>query len=308
MLEKLYRQTVLGIANNPAIASFAQKQGWDLGVRRFVAGETLEEAVTALHAIEAEGKYPILDLLGEHVDTQEGASLTTDQVVATLDYLETTTLSRYMSIKPSQLGLGLSTKLAMENAWLIAERAKEMNAHICLDMENYPYVDGTLELHHYLFEGGYHNVSTVLQSYLRRSMNDLRELLTLKPRPTLRIVKGAYKESEEVAYQDKTTVDKHFLDMVFMGLEAGAHINIATHDEAIINTLKAFIFETGAKKDSYEFQLLYGVKPKLQQALVDEGYCVRIYVPYGEDWYGYFSRRLAERPANLLFVLQGLRG
>ena len=308
MLDKLYRQTLLGIADNSAVQHFAKTQGWKLGVKRFVAGEDLEEALPALREIEAEGKYPILDLLGEFVDTEAGAADMTEKVLATLDRLESTSLNRYMSVKPTQLGLGIGFELGLENAKRVVERAQEIDAKICFDMENYPFVDDTLKLYKTLENAGYENVSTVLQSYLRRSMDDLKDLLELEPKPSLRIVKGAYKESEEVAFQDKDKVDALFKDMVFMGLENGAHINVATHDETIIATVKDFIRSMNIPKEQYEFQLLYGVKPKLQQTLLDEGHLVRIYVPYGEDWYGYFSRRLAERPANLMFVVRGILG
>lgn len=308
MLDKLYRQTLLGIADNSAVKSFATTQGWKLGVKRFVAGENLEEALPALREIEAEGKYPILDLLGEFVDTEAGAADMTEKILGTLERLEQTSLNRYMSVKPTQLGLGISFDLGLENAKRILDRAKAMDAKICFDMENYPYVEDTLKLYKTLASSGYDNVSTVLQSYLRRTMDDLKDLLELEPKPSLRIVKGAYKESDEVAFQDKAKVDAHFKDLVCMGLENGAHINVATHDEAIIAEIKDFIRSKAISKEQYEFQLLYGVKPKLQQSLLDEGHLVRIYVPYGEDWYGYFSRRLAERPANLMFVVRGMLG
>lgn len=308
MFASLYRRAVLGVADSRPIANFAKKQGWKLGVDRFVAGEDLESALSVLRALEAKGMRGILDLLGEFVASEAGAEAMTREILDTLTRLEAESISRYMSVKPTQLGLSLSYDLALSNATRVAQRAQEAEAHVCLDMENYPCLPGTLGLYRDLHARGFGHVSTVLQSYLRRSLADLQSLLELSPRPTLRIVKGAYRESPEVAFQDKAKVDAQFREMVRLGLEAGAYLGVATHDERILEDVKAFARTAGLGPEAFEFQLLYGVKPRLQERLVAEGHTVRVYVPYGEDWYGYFSRRLAERPANLMFVLRGLFG
>ena len=232
----------------------------------------------------------------------------TQEILATLDGLAEREVERYMSVKPTQLGLGVSLDLAIRNARRIAERAKEMDADICLDMENIDYVDGTLDLYKALHREGHHHVSTVLQSYLYRTMDDLKGLLELDPKPVIRVVKGAYLEGDDVAYQDKADVDKQLREMIYVGLEGGAKIGIATHDEAIIRESEAYVRGAGLGPERYEYQFLYGVKPNLQEKLVERGHVVRIYIPYGEDWYGYFSRRLAERPANMLFIAKGLLG
>jgi proline dehydrogenase len=306
VIEGLYRRGLLGIADTPAVADFVKSQGWKLGVSRFVAGETLDDVLKVMRTLQGEGLSTILDLLGEFVATEAGAEAMTSEILRTLDTLAHESAERYMSVKPTQLGLGVSFELALHNARRVAERAREVDARVCLDMENVHYVDGTLNLFRTLYEEGHHHLSTVLQSYLYRSMGDLEALLTLEPKPALRLVKGAYRESETVAFQDKRQVDGNYREMLYRGLEAGAHIGVATHDESIIREAEAFV--RGAKAKHYEFQLLYGVKPALQRALVARGHKVRIYIPYGEDWYGYFSRRLAERPANLAFVLRGLLG
>lgn len=285
-----------------------RRQGWRLGVGRFVAGETLDDALEALHALEAEHLSVILDLLGEFVESAEGAEAMTHEILRTLDVLASKQVQRYMSVKPTQLGLGLSVETALANATRIAERARDAEAQVCLDMENYPYVEGTLELYHHLHAAGHHHVSTVLQSYLKRSPEDLAALLALEPKPTLRVVKGAYRENADVAYPDKRDVDHRFRELTFQALDAGAMVGIATHDESIIHEAEAYLRGARLPLERYEFQLLYGVKPALQKRLVEAGHTVRIYLPYGQDWYGYFSRRLAERPANLLFVLRGLFG
>ena len=308
MFDTLYRRVVLGVAEAPPLARFIKRQGWKLGVSRFVAGESLEGALAALAALEARGMSGILDLLGEFVDTEAGAEAMTQEVLRTLTRLAETELERYMSVKPTQLGLGLGLEPAYANARRILERAQEVGAQVCLDMENAPYVEGTLDLTERLHREGFHAVSTVLQSYMRRSPQDLARLLALSPKPAVRIVKGAYRESADVAYQDKAKVDAQYRSLVEQALAGGAQVNIATHDERLIRAALELADALGVPPERYEFQLLYGVKPALQQRLVREGHRVRIYVPYGEDWYGYFSRRLAERPANLAFVVRGLFG
>jgi proline dehydrogenase len=308
MIESLYRQGVLGVAGAPAVAGFIKRQGFRLGVGRFVAGEDLEQALDAIRALERQGLYGILDLLGEFIDTEAGANAITDEIVATLERLSSEPLDKYMSVKPTQLGLGLGLGPALRNARRVARRAKEIGAHVCLDMENVPYVEGTLALYRALCEEGYTNVSTVLQSYLYRSMADLKALMAFNPALTVRLVKGAYREGPEDAYQKKADVDANYRAMLRYGLEHGATVNVASHDETIIGEAEALVRERGLGAERYEFQLLYGVRVSLQRALARRGHRVRIYVPYGEDWYGYFTRRLAERPANMLFVLRGRFG
>ena len=304
----VYKSSVLGVADAPPVSNFIKKQGWRLGVGRFVAGESLTDVLGSVRELQRKDLKSILDLLGEFVDTEEGAEAMTREILATLDGLEGEEVERYMSVKPTQLGLGVSLELALKNARRVAERAREIDADICLDMENVPYVDGTLDLYKALHNEGYHHVSTVLQSYLYRTLDDLKGLLELDPKPTVRVVKGAYLEGDDVAYQDKIDVDNQLREMIYVGLGGGAKIGIATHDEAIIRESEAYIRGAGLGPERYEYQFLYGVKPTLQKALVERGHVVRIYIPYGEDWYGYFSRRLAERPANLLFVARGLLG
>jgi proline dehydrogenase len=308
VLDSIYRRTLLGLAGSPPIERFLRERGMQLGVGRFVAGESPQQAVGVAEELERSGLLVILDLLGEFVDNRDGVEAMTREIVAGLEPMSRSLSSPAMSVKPTQLGLGIDFELALSNARAIAERARSLGAVLCLDMENHPYVDATLRLYSTLHEEGFLNVSTVLQSYLRRSSDDLEELLRLEPRPTLRIVKGAYREPAEVAFQDKAKVDGQFRHMVFRLLEAGGKANIATHDERLLREVAAFLLGAGLSSGSYEFQLLYGVKPALQRRMMESGHPVRVYVPYGRDWYGYFSRRLAERPANLAFVLRGLFG
>lgn len=279
-----------------------------LGVARFVAGEALEQAIEAAKRLESSGMLVILDLLGEFVASAAGTEEITQEILDGLSGLSSETASPAMSVKPTQLGLEIDFELALGNARRVAQCARSVGAEVCLDMESHAYVEGTLRLYRALHEEGFENVSTVLQSYLKRSSADLETLLRLDPRPTLRIVKGAYREPAELAFQDKAKVDDRFRQMVYTLLEAGGKANIATHDERILREADAFLKGSGLGQECYEYQLLYGVKPALQRSLRDAGHPVRVYVPYGSDWYGYFSRRLAERPANLGFVVRGLFG
>ncbi len=308
MIEGLYRRALLSVADAPPVSAFVKQQGRKLGVSRFVAGEQLPEVLEAVRALRESGLESILDLLGEFVDTEAGSAEMTSEVLATLEAIRAEPGERYMSVKPTQLGLGVDYDLGLHNARRVAEKAREIDAQLCLDMENAPYVDGTLRLFRALSGEGHQHVSTVLQSYLYRTMDDLNALLERSPKPALRIVKGAYREGDTVAFQDKAKVDRNFRELVYRGLEAGATVGVATHDESIIRETEAYVRGAGLGAERYEFQFLYGVKPTLQRKLVSRGHKVRIYIPYGEDWYGYFSRRLAERPANLLFVMRGLVG
>jgi proline dehydrogenase len=308
MFETLYRRTLLGIAGSTAIEQFLRTRGMRLGVGRFVAGDSLDDALARTRELEAAGMLVILDLLGEFVAEPAGVEVMVREIEAGLAGLAGASGAPAMSVKPTQLGLGIDYEMALANARRIARYAQAAGAEICLDMESHQFVDGTLRLYRAMNDEGFVNVGTVLQSYLRRSEADLESLLGLEPRPTLRIVKGAYREPPEVAFQDKSRVDKQFERMVRRLIEAGGKANIATHDERLLRALGAFLASRSSGADSYEFQFLYGVKPALQRSLLREGHPVRIYVPYGRDWYGYFSRRLAERPANLLFVLRGMFG
>jgi proline dehydrogenase len=308
LFSMIYRQGVLGVAGLKPVERLMRRLGFRIGVGRFVAGESLSEAIAALQRLEAAGLAGILDLLGEFIDTRAGVDDMVNQILVTLDALAQHDLQRYMSVKPTQLGLGLDTQLALGNSRAVALRAAGAGAQVCLDMESHEHVDGTLELFRTLHADGHQHVSTVLQAYLHRTESDLAALATLEPRPVLRFVKGAYLEPASVAWQDKAKVDMQLRKLVFTALEGGIHTNIATHDEKLINETRDFIRSNNVPAEQYEYQLLYGVKPRLQAQLAAEGHTVRIYVPYGHDWYGYFSRRLAERPANLAFVVRGLFG
>ena len=308
MPDNLYRRSMLSLTGFGPVERIVKRIGFSLGVRRFVAGETLDDAMAALVKLQQSGYDGILDLLGEFVDSSEGVDDMVNQILLTLDRLAHENIDRYMSMKPTQLGLGMSKELAYGHAGAIAERAGRAGARICLDMESHPYAQATLDLYRALLSDGHNNVSTVLQSYLHRSVDDMRAIARDFPESEIRLVKGAYKEPAAEAHQDKQVIAARFVEMLDIALDAGMRVNIATHDERLIASSLARIQAHGVAADRYEFQLLYGIKPKLQASLKDSGHAVRIYVPYGRDWYGYFSRRLAERPANLAVVIRGLFG
>ena len=308
MLDGAYRRTLLAVADAPLVRGFITRAGRRLGVARFVAGESLDEALPNLRGLVSSGKGIVLDVLGEFVSDEVAARQAAGRIGAALEAAAGHGLEPYFSAKPTQLGLGVDADLAFELASGLADAASRHGGHLCLDMESSGYVDATLDLFERLWAAGRHDVSTVLQSYLYRTPEDLERLLGLAPVPAVRIVKGAYNEPREVAHQDKADVDRAYRALAYRALEGDGKLNVATHDERILDEVAAYVRGAALDRSRYEFQLLYGVKPKLQDRLAREGHPLRVYVPFGEDWYGYFSRRLAERPANLAFVLRGIAG
>jgi len=323
-IDTLYRRIVLATADAGVVKRFVERHGWRLGVGRFVAGPDVTSAIPKFQELRAAGKSLILDALGEFVTSETEARRSADGILAAVDVVAAAGVEPYFSVKPTQLGLGVDAELAHELAASVAERIATVSGHLCLDMESSPYVAATLDLLEWLRGRGHLHVSGVLQSYLYRTADDLERLVALSPIPAVRIVKGAYKEPAEVAWQRKADVDAGFVKLVERGLAAGAHINIATHDERLISGLLAMIDGygsgsgssvlaaapegAGAAWPSYEIQMLFGVRPALQDRLVAAGRPLRIYTPFGNDWYGYYSRRLAERPANLGVVVRGMFG
>lgn len=311
MIDRIYRSTVLGVAGNKAVEQLVRTRGWSVA-KRFVAGDELEDALRAVDELERDGVHGIFDLLGEMVTSPAEAQTFTEKILAILDALEGKPYPKYLSVKLSQIGQDLSTdrgeNLGLVNARRILARAGQIGAFVRLDMEDHPRVDQTLAQFRALAaEFGVGTVGTVLQAYLHRTEQDRAALDDLHP--NLRIVKGAYLEPESVAMPDKADVDAAYRRLVYAHLGAGNYTCVATHDEAIISDVRHFVLAHGIAKSQFEFQMLYGVRRDLQKQLAQEGHTVRAYIPYGRDWYAYFSRRVAERPANVMFVLRGmLRG
>lgn len=309
----VYRNVMLTTANAPLVRNILTRYGWRLGVGRFVAGQDLESALPALRKIEESGRLMVLDVLGEFVSTEEEARATAERIRTAVKGAAAAGTSRYFSVKPTQLGLGVSTELAFELANSLATTLFEVGGDLCLDIENLPYLDRTLDLYERLRRAGHHHVSTVLQSYLHRTPEDLARIIALANEidqgPTeIRIVKGAYREAPEVAFQQRAQIEEAYRQLAYRALEAGLKLNIATHDEALLRELLAYTRGARASHGKYEVQMLYGVRNGLQEELVAAGHPMRVYVPFGDDWYGYYSRRLAERPSNLAFVVRGMFG
>jgi len=303
-LNMFYRALVLGVARQGWIERLVRTRGWNFA-RRYVAGNDLEEAITAVHELEAAGIHTLVDLLGEMVTSEEQAAGYTAEIVRLTRALGELPYPRWVSVKLTQIGLDLGRELARNNLRQILDAAREVGAVVQVDMEDSPRTDATLWVWRTLREDeGYENVGIVLQSYLKRSPDDLREILHLKP--NLRVVKGAYKEPAEVAWQDRRVISEKFLELAKTNLAAGGHTATGSHDDRLVEGVRAWAEAEGLPRSQYEFQFLYGIRRELKKSLARRGYTVRDYLPYGEDWYPYFSRRIAERPENLLFVLRGM--
>jgi proline dehydrogenase len=273
-------------------------------VDRFVAGEEVEDALTTATALNHRGLHYTLDLLGENAANSDQAIAAGRTYVALLDRIQAANLPGNISIKLTMLGLDTSDELAWENLVAIVHRASELDMFVRVDMEGSPYTERTLALFRKAHDLYPDSVGIVLQSYLYRTDSDLEEMIARRAR--VRIVKGAYKEPETVAYPHKSDVDTAFRRHIERLLDAGNYPAIATHDEAIIRMTKGYALRMGIDRSRFEFQMLYGIRRERQVELAAEGYNMRVYVPYGTSWYPYFMRRLAERPANVLFVLRQL--
>lgn len=307
MIDQLYRKAILTVAERPEVEKLAREKMWPLA-QRFVAGEDIQSAVKAVQDLENDGIAGNLDLLGEFIDSPAKCTEFADNVLKLIDAAHAAGIKPYVSVKLSSIGQGKDEggeDLGLKNARRVIGKAKEYGGFVCLDMEDHTRVDITLAQFRMLVgEFGAEHVGTVLQSYLYRSLQDRAALDDLKP--NLRIVKGAYLEPETVAYPDKADVDQNYRRLVYQHLKAGNYCNVATHDEQIIDDVKRFVLAHGIAKDAFEFQMLYGIRRDLQKQLAAEGYRVRAYIPYGRDWYAYFSRRIAETPRNAVFVAQGM--
>jgi proline dehydrogenase len=272
--------------------------------RRFIAGETVAEAIEAARALEARGMTHTLDLLGESVTSLEGADAATRAYVATIDAIVAAGIERNISLKLTQLGLDADKASAVDNLRKILERADPAGFFVRIDMEDSPHAEVTLNVFETLWHHGHRQIGVVLQSDLYRSERDLQHLNSLGAR--VRLVKGAYREPKTVAYQRKVDVDAAYARMLKVLLTDGTYPAIATHDPVMIDLARDWARTHDIGQDRFEFQMLYGIRRDLQTKLVNEGYRLRIYVPFGREWFPYFMRRLGERPANVLFVLRGI--
>lgn len=274
--------------------------------RRFVAGASLEEALDAARALEQQGLTVTIDRLGESVTEREAASSATRAIMALVRAQAAAGLSRNVSVKLTQLGLEIDRSTAIDNLRRVLDVAAQVDGFVRIDMEGSEYTDVTLDAFESLWNIGCRNLGVVIQAYLRRSEGDLRRVMALGAR--VRLVKGAYLEPKEIALQGEAEIEAEFIRLMRILLAEGHYPAIATHDPDAIAETQRFAASRGLAKDAFEFQFLYGIRRDLQAELVQAGHPVRIYVPYGDDWFPYFMRRLAERPENVAFVLRGIFG
>ncbi|MGA2272933.1 MAG: proline dehydrogenase family protein [Bryobacteraceae bacterium] len=270
---------------------------------RFVAGETLEEALETGRRLQAEGIALTLDRLGESVTSLDDAAAARDEYLRALEAMQQSGIERNVSLKLTQFGLDLSGDVCRANVEQLVRRAALLGGFVRVDMESSGYVDRTLSLVTDLY-ARYRAVGTVVQSYLYRAQEDVENLCDLGI--PVRLCKGAYLENAGVAFPNKADVDLNYATLMKILLERGNYPAIATHDEKMIAETKAFAAATKVPRENFEFQMLYGIRRDLQRQLVAEGYRLRLYVPFGKAWYPYYMRRLAERPANAFFILRNL--
>jgi proline dehydrogenase len=270
-------------------------------VNRFVSGEELEDGLNAVKRVNSEGAIATLDHLGEEVSEASEAVAATEVYLNALDRIKEWGVDTNVSAKPTQLGLKISRELCERNFASMIERAGQHNNFVRMDMEGSDCTADTLEVF-YRLRKRYDNVGIVIQSYLYRSEQDVDDILQLGGR--IRLCKGAYKEPKEIAFPKIEQVNESFVKLMEKMLKSGIYHGIATHDEKLIERTKQFAEKNDIPKESFEFQLLYGIRSELARQLIKDGYKVRIYIPFGRQWYPYFMRRLAERPANLFFFIK----
>ncbi|KQL40221.1 proline dehydrogenase [Bacillus sp. FJAT-25509] len=302
-MEQVMKNAFLFMSKNKFLTKMAKKYGLRFGAGRFVAGETIDLATKVIQDLNKKNLKVTIDYLGEFVDTVEEANEMADHCIEAIEAIGKENLNSQCSLKMTSMGLDISDELVLSNMRRILEAAKKNGVFVTIDMEDFTRCEKTIRIFKQL-RSEYDNIGTVIQAYLYRTENDITDLNSLKP--NLRLVKGAYKEPAEVAFPEKKDVDENFKKIIKMHLLNGNFTAIASHDEAMIEYTKQLVKEHNIPNDQFEFQMLYGIRTERQLELVKEGYNMRVYVPYGTDWYGYFMRRLAERPANVAFVLKGM--
>ncbi|WP_338788529.1 proline dehydrogenase [Metabacillus sp. FJAT-53654] len=302
-MEKLLRNSFMFLSRNKMMTKLAKRYGLRFGAARFVAGNTIEMATKVIEELNKKGLDVTLDYLGEFIQDEQEANEMANNTMKAIEAIGKENLQSQLSLKLTSMGLDISDEVVLQNMRRILSVAKQNKVFVTIDMEDYSRCERTLEIYKELRKE-FNNVGTVLQAYLYRTVMDIEELAEY--RANLRLVKGAYKESSRVAFPEKKAVDENFKQIIKMHLLNGNFTAVATHDNAIIDYTKKLVKVHKIPKSQFEFQMLYGIRPEKQLELVKEGYRMRVYVPYGTDWYGYFMRRLAERPANVAFVLKGI--
>ncbi len=303
----MIKSAFLYLSKSEGFKSFLTRfQSFNNVTRRFVAGENLQDAVEAIRQLNRKNISASFDHLGESITSEAETRNEVNEYVRVLDSIEENKLNSNVSVKLTQLGLDVGQDVCYANTRKIVEAALRYNNFVRIDMEDSTKTDGTLEVFRRL-RSEFDNVGIVVQAYLYRTEKDVEDLLKIGAK--IRLCKGAYKEPASVAFSEKRDVDANFIKLTRLLLTSGMYHAIATHDERMITAARDFAGEKSISQDSFEFQMLYGIRRDLQEALEQQGYRMRVYVPYGRYWYPYFMRRLAERPANVWFVLRNvLRG
>ncbi|MGA8867423.1 MAG: proline dehydrogenase family protein [Candidatus Sulfotelmatobacter sp.] len=305
----MLRAFFVHLSENATLRNFAERSS--LGRRvsdRFVAGTAIADAVRATQAINRSGMSVSIDNLGENVTNPDEARHSAQLYQQILEAIAANQLNANISLKLTHMGLDVDEKLARELVGDLVSKAASMNppGFVRVDMEGSPYTQRTLDFVHELHRapGNANSVGTVIQAYLKRSEGDVEKLLAEGIR--IRLCKGAYKEPPAIAFEKKSEVDANYLKLVKLLLKSGTYHGLATHDENIVREVQAFAGHENLARDSFEFQMLYGIRRDLQQNLIREGWRVRVYIPFGTEWYPYFMRRLGERPANVFFIARHL--
>ena len=302
----MLRQTLLFLSEREDFKNVLMKMPFSReAAGRFVAGETSSEALAAARALNDAGFRVTLDLLGESVNERAEAEAATAAYRTSLDEIDASDAVSTISLKLTQLGLDIDEEFCFENILGIVQYAERLGTFVRIDMESSEHTERTLRIFHRVF-AAHPNVGIVIQSYLKRSEADIKELVRVGA--TVRLCKGAYQEPASVAFQQKREVDASFIRLMRLLLDGGAQTAIASHDERMIDATLEHVARKGISDDAFELQMLYGVRRDYQRQLVSNGLNMRIYVPYGSQWYSYLMRRMAERPANLLFGLRAALG
>lgn len=291
------RNFFIQLSENQYLNQVAQKYGLHLGAQSVVAGTNIEDTIANVKQLNAQGIAATIDNLGEFVTNEAEALKAKEQIIEVIEAIQNDNVDAHISLKLTQIGLDIDIDFCYDNLREIVEKAAEYNIFVNIDMENYSRAQASFDILEELSKS-FDNVGTVIQAYLLRAKEDIEKFKDYR----LRIVKGAYKESPDVAYQDKLDIDLNFIELIEYHLLHGKFTSIATHDHNVIAHIKRFVEDHQIPRDKFEFQMLYGFRKDLQLKLAQEGYHFCTYVPFGQDWYGYFMRRLAERPQNVTLV------
>ncbi|MEK4323516.1 proline dehydrogenase [Bacillus sp. FSL K6-3221] len=302
-MESVTRNFFLFLSKSSLLNHIARNWGSAVASKKIIGGKDFESAIPVIKRLNDQGMAVTVDHLGEFVTKEEIANERTTECIQTIQRIAEAGLNSHVSLKMTSLGLDIDDDLVYHNMKRILDTAEKHRIMVTIDMEDEQRCQKTLDIFKEM-KSQYEYVSTVLQAYLYRTEKDLDDLNELQP--FLRLVKGAYKESAEVAYPNKKDVDLNYQKLIEKQLLSGNYTAIATHDDQMIEFTKNIVKKHNIQTSQFEFQMLYGMRSETQQALVKEGYQMRVYTPYGREWYGYYMRRLAERPANIAFALKGM--